>query len=476
MEDTTIPVIYDSKKIIPAPLISIEKEYVRNEAGKFKKVQFVVTAKGTIVAYKGSPDGDGNFWTLSGYPPDTDPVIAADVDKRLALLRNKMGALSNLFCNQNKLFEIQPYDGSAPITFVPRVRNISFTEGIWVDKVDYTITMETDRINFGTFTLCANEESTDEDVEETWQIEANDEKGRSYKVIHTVSADAKDEYDPAGTGTLLRAGWIVARDDKVVPNLGFDDTIKLASLAKTFDGTWVQYNHIKSENIDEANGKYSLTESWVIYDGGPYYEEYNVSTKTAADTGQNTVSIDGTITGYNTEDEPGLGDAYDNAEDGWTTIQALLITRAQSYSGVTLNANSLNKTVGKNPLTGVITYSYEYNDRPTSTVTGAIRDTVTINDQLPIEIYAKHVCVFRSIGPVIQDTLTRTESRRNLTIEVQMPAATQSFTPTEPDVTSIISTYTPSAGVLQGPYVDKNEKNWSPTNGTYTRNISWFWN
>lgn len=471
-----MPVIYDGKKIIPGPLFTIEKEYVRNEAGKFKKVQFVVTAKGTLVAYKGSPDGDGVFWTATGYPPDTSSLIAGDIDKRLALLRNKMGALQNLFCNQNRLFEIQPYDGSEPITFVPRIRNINFAEGIWVDRVDYTISMETDQINFGTFTLCANEMSSDEDVDETWQIEANDDKGRTYKITHSVSAEAKDEYDPSGTGTLLRKGWIVARDDKVVPNLGFDDTIKLSSLAKTFDGSWVQYNHVKNENIDESNGKYSLTETWVIYDGGPYLEEYNVSTRTTGDTGQSTVSIDGSINGYNTEDEPGLGDSYTNAEAAWTSVQALLITRAQAYSGITLNANSVNKTVGKNPLTGVITYNYEYNDKPTSTIPGAIRDTVNINDQLPVEIYAKHVCVYRGLGPVVQDTLTRTESRRNLTIEVQMPAATQVYTPSEPDVTSIISAYTPSAGVVEGPYLDKNEKNWSPTNGTFSRNLSWFWN
>jgi len=467
-------VIYDNKKIIPVQHISIEKEYLLTGAGKLKRPTFNITAKGTLVAFKGSPDGDGVFWTSSGYPPDTSLVIASNPDKRLALLRNKMGALQNLFCNQNRLFEIQPYDGSSPITFIPRIKNINFAEGIWVDKIEYTINMETDRVNFGTFILCANEEGLDNDVEETWQIEPSDEKVRTYKITHSVSSEAKDEYDPSGTGVLLRKGWIVARDDKVVPNLGFDNSIKLASLAKTFDGSWVQYNHVKNENIDETSGKYSLTESWVLFDGGPYIEEYTVSTKTSADTNQSTVSVDGTITGYNTQDEPGVGDKYVNAEAGWALIEGMLITRAQGYSGLTLNAVVINKTVGKNPLSGVITYNYEYSDKPTSTISGALKETITVNDQLPIEIYAKHVCVLRTIGPVIQDIFTKTENKRSLTIEIQMPAKTQSFTPTEPDVTSIISAYTPS-GAIQGPYVDKNDKVWSPTNGNYSRNISWFW-
>ncbi len=482
-----MPVLYNSKKLIPVQTIGIEKEYLRGESGKFRKVQYVVTVNGTLLAYKGSPDGDGNFWTNTGYPPDTPPLIANDSDKRLALLRNKIGALDDLFCQSGFLFEVQPFDGSLPIKFVPRIRNIAYQPGNqggidWHTKVSYTITMETDRIDFGTFTLCANEED-DNDFDENWSIEPTDERGRTYKVVHTLSAQAKDKYDNAGTGTLEKKGWIVARD-RVLPKLGFDlDTSSVPDGVPPPDHMTVtglssysyKYNYIKNENIDESGGKYSVTESWVLSDSADkYIEEYTVSTKTNAETQLVSVNVNGTITGFNTLTTPGIGDRYTNANAGWNTIQPLLITRAQTYSGVTLNATIVGQSVGKNVLSGTITYDYEYTNRPSTTISGAISENITVADQLPVEVIAKHVCVLRTIGPVLQDIFTVTESRRSLSIEVQMPAKTQSFTPSQPDVTSIITANTPTA-TYEGPYIDKNEFTWSEQSGRYTRNVSWIW-
>lgn len=471
--DTTIAVMYNGKKIIPVQTINIQKEYVRNETGALRKVQFQVSARGTLVAFKGSPDENGDFWTASGYPPDTDISLASDPDKRLAFLRNKMGALQNLFCEQGKLFEIQPYDGSAPIKFVPRVKDITFSEGVWFDRVDYVINMETDQIDFGTFILCTSEETT-EDVDETWTVEPSDDKARTYKMSHTVASFSKDEYDPSGTGTLVRKGWVVARDDKVTPRLGFDSAIRNGSLAKTDLDGFIPYNYIKNENIDISGGKYSITENWILYDGGPYLEEYTVTTKTAADTGQSNVSVDGNITGFSSSAEPGNGNRYANAEVGWATIQPLLITRAQSYSGLTLNATVVNNTIGKNPNNGVITYNYEYTNKPTVTISGALDETVTVTDQFPTAVIAKHICVLRVIGPALQDIGTVTESRRSISIEVQMPVKTTSYTPTKPDVTSLITPHIPVA-TYEGPYVDRNEEVWIEKTGRYTRLVSWFW-
>lgn len=480
-----MPVLYNSKKLIPVQSIGIDKEYVNGESGQFRKCQYVVTCNGTLVAYKGSPDGDGNFWTSSGYPPDTDPVIANESDHRLALLRNKMGALDDLFCEKGFFFEVQPFDGTASIRFIPRVRNISYSPGAagsadWHTKINYTITMETDKIDFGSFSLCANEEA-ENDFEETWTIEPSDERGRTYKVVHNLSAQAKDKYEDAGTGILEKKGWIVARD-RVLSKLGFDlnttGTGVPAPDHMTVDGLSSyssRYNYIKNENIDETNGRYNVTENWLLYDSADkYIEEYTVSTKTVAETQLVSVNINGTITGFNTLVTPGIGDRFANAETGWATIQSILITRAQLYSGVTLNANLVGRSVGKNVLGGTITYDFEYTNKPSSSISGAITENVVVTDQLPIEVIAKHVCVLRTVGPVLQDILTVTESRRSLSIDIQMPARTQSFTPTKPDVTSIILEHIPVA-TYQGPYVDRNEFTWDSYSGRYTRNISWIW-
>jgi hypothetical protein len=465
-------VMYNGKKLIPVQTVRIEKEFIRGESGKFRRVIYPVTITGTLLAYKGSPDGDGQFWTGSDYPPDTEQSIRDDIDKRLALLRNKKGAINSLFCEKGKLFEIQPYDGSLPIKFVPRVKNIVFNEGPWHTRVDYVITMETDRIDFGTFTLCSGEESNENDVEETWQIEPSDEKGRLYKIIHNVSAQAFDEYDPSGTGTLLRPGWEVARDDKVLPNLGFDEDIRDESLATDLTA-FIPYNYVKNESIDVTSGRYSINESWVLYDGGNYLEEYTVSTRTGLD-GISTVTIDGSVTGFSTQTEPGFGDKYTNAAAGWSTIQPLLITRAQTYSNLVLNGIVQNKNVGYNPTNGVITYNYEYTNAKTSDIPGAINELVTITDDLPVPVIAKHICVLRDIGPVLQEISTITESRRTLTIDIQMSGATVSFTPSKPNVDSIISDNVPNA-TYEGPYVEKNTETWTERNGKYSKVITWMW-
>jgi hypothetical protein len=482
-----MPVLYDSKRILPVSSIGIEKEYVRSESSAFRRVKYVVTANGSLVATKGSPLADGTWWTSSGEPPDISPSEIADFDNRLAILRNKKGALDALFATRGKLFEIQPFDGTSSVKFVPRVRNISYTQGSpqidWLEKIPFTIVMETDEIDFGTFVLSANEEQGADDCDETWNIEPNDDKSRTYKVVHSVSASANDEYDTAGTGNLLRKGWLVAKEDKVVPNLGFDIEVDetpsndvdvtSVSILGSLSG-YEKYNYVKTENIDETNGKYSVTETWILYDGGPYLEDYNISIVTSAQDGGTSVSIDGTITGYSTGTGLGIGDRFSNAETGWSTIQPLLITRAQTYSGATLNASFVDRTIGKNPNSGVITYNYKYTDQASTTISGALTETVTISDSLPTPVIAKHICPARTIGPVLQDVLTQTESRRTLNIEIQMPKKTQSFTPSEPDVTSIISEYTPTAE-YSGPYLDKNEKVWVRETGRYSRTISWLW-
>lgn len=490
-----MPVVYDSKRLLPVQSVNIDKQYTRGESGKFRKVNYVVTVQGTLVSTKGSPLTHGGWWGASGEPPDATIEEIADFTNRLAILRDKMGTLDKLFEVRGKLFEVIPHDATTSIRFIPRVTQITYQQGSpqidWLEKLPYTITMETDRIQFGGYQLGENEKPKKWDCDESWSIEPNDDRNRTYKVTHSLSASGIDEYDPAGTGTLLRKGWKVAKEDKVEPNLvemtgfviqtaGLEDetetTVDIRTVSKTgIDNTWERYNFVKTENIDEPAGRYSITETWILYDGAlPYLEEYTVSTRTSAEDGRVSVSVDGTITGFNTEDPPGEGDRFANAEVGWAIVEPLLITRAQTYSGQTLNAVGIGKTVGKNIFNGVITYNYEYSNKPTATVAGAISDNVTINDDLPNDVFAKHVCVLRSIGPVLQDIFTQTESRRNVTVEVQMPAATTTFTPSEPDVSAIIAMYTPTAD-YEGPYVDKHSKTWNPQSGRYTKVVSWSW-
>ena len=58
-------VMYNGKRLIPAPLVSINKEYQRSPDNTKIGTNFNLTVNGTLLAYKGSPDSSGTFWTSS---------------------------------------------------------------------------------------------------------------------------------------------------------------------------------------------------------------------------------------------------------------------------------------------------------------------------------------------------------------------------------------------------------------------------
>lgn len=452
-------VIYNSKKIIPAPFVSIQKKVERYEDGRRKRSVFSIVAEGTISLQKGSPDEDGDLWTTSGYPPDT--VTLTD-DNRLAIMREKQGALMNLFEQDGMWFEIQPYDGSAPIKFQPRVGEISFEKGDWYSICKYSIPMEADSIFYGDLEISG----VLSEVDESWSIEATDDKNRAYKITHQLAASRKNNYDV--DGSVDTYGWELAKID-VVEAMGYENNFN-----RTLSG-FTEYNHAYTESIDVSGGKYSISETWFVYDGGVYFEDYSASTKYQQQEGVSTVNIEGTITGLSTTSDS-FGDRYTNAQTGWTAVQALLLSRAQSISGLTLNANPMSYSIGKNPKTGVITYQYEYSTKAGTTISGALWEQFTLVNNFATPVIAQHVCIARSIGPVLQEIGTQTVKKRSLSIEVQMEPATGTppTYPSQPDVTSVISDNTPSS-VVQGPYVDRNEESWVKQTGRYTRNISWFW-
>lgn len=460
-------VLYNSKKITPAPQVSIQKRTERFEGGAKKRSFFSITVEGTISMEKGSPDENGDFWEVSGYPPDTATLTE---DNRLAILREKQGALTALFDEDGKWFEIQPWDGSEPIKFQPRVGEISFEKGIWFSVCKYTIPMEADVIFFGEREISG----VSSEVEENWNIESTDENQRAYKVTHQISATRKNKY--SDTGELESYGWELAKVD-VLAAMGYSEIFnRLQVIAPPGhpELDMNEYNHAYTESIDVTGGKYNVTETWFIYDGGVYFEDYNVSTKYSKQEGIYTVNIEGSVKGLSTQE--GFGDRWTNAQAGFTTVQSLLLSRAQDISGQTLNALPMNYSIGKNPKTGVITYSYEYSNRAGTSIDGALWEQFTLVNNFATPVIAQHICVARDIGPVLQEIGTQTVKRRSLSIEVQMPPATG--TPpvysSAPTVTGVISDNTPT-GVVQGPYIDKNEESFIKQTGKYTRNISWFW-
>jgi len=56
-----MPVLYDGKKIIPAPFVEIQKQLERKPDGRISRKYFTLALKGKLIAFMGSPDSTGAF-------------------------------------------------------------------------------------------------------------------------------------------------------------------------------------------------------------------------------------------------------------------------------------------------------------------------------------------------------------------------------------------------------------------------------
>lgn len=461
---------YDGNAIIPCPFVSIQKEIERSDSGKIRKMVFLVTLRGKLVAHMGSPRSDGSWHTSSGYPADE----TISQDERLASFRSKIGALKKLFEVENKWFEIQPYDGSAPIKFRPRVRGIDFAEGNWVEYVDYTIQLETDKIWYGDIECSGISSSL---VEESWQLEISDDSRKIYRLTHNVAAEGKTTYDIAGD--VDEEGWEIARD-LVIPNLGIDTAMFLApNNAIPIPVGYTARNYNRTQQINELEGRFSVNETWILT-VDDHQEEFNVNIRKGANDGLTTVSVDGTVTGYGPIDNT-LTPAqysefkYNKANTYYGTLIATnnsaLLTRAQNYSGVSLNPVPLQQSTGRNPISGVITYNIEFNNRAANVIANSLVEDVTITDDNPADIFARLVVLGRALGPILQPIGTVTESRRDISVNIQMPAWTYGASmPTPPDPTPLITPW-----VVVGAFKARDENSWNPRNGSYRKTISYTW-
>lgn len=471
-----MPVIYDSKKIIPGPFARISKEYQTLDDGKLVGSLYSIILTGTLIADRGSPSTDGTFWTTSGYP--SDETISQD--GKLAAILKKQEALRKLFAVQGKTLEIQSDDGSAPLKCNPRIKRIDFAEGgqgriSWVERCDYTITLEADAMYINGAVVGEDAFSTKvSKATEEWNIEIADDKNFSYRLTHSVSAIGKRFYDE--TGTLEKEAWEQARD-YVLNNIGLGIKTNRMVAPDVLDASTLQaFNYFRSQHVGELSGSFQVTETWLCYAPGsepPAIDEYNVSVRTSMD-GKASVSIDGTITGLmvsnNTTGEI-ISTKQTNAENKWNDyVKSQLYSRATSLSGYVLHTTPTNTSYAINPLAGTISYHAEYDNRASSVISGAVSEKISVSSNAASDVYASITVLGKIAGPVLQPIGAKTAKRKTVNIELLMGAKTQVYTPTEPNTDSIVLGLMP-AGIF---YTDSDVTNFD-TDGRYTRSVTFTW-
>jgi len=548
----------------PTPLVNIGTQILKNGAGEAFGVTYSITLTGTLLADQGTPYAIEHGGITALRHPSTDkyafhetapsaftgPYGAFDsvlshtglnrppkqqIEPNLAAtaLITKQRALRALFAQDGQRVEITDfnYDNPAVICY-PRLVDIQFSEGIWVDKCDFTITLEADTLlhgdkvdNEGTFIIPNNgetQENTTEtallgslsgafinDYSEDWSIEVDESTGESpdlpfsYRITHSLNATGKTHYTP---GEERLVAWEQARkfvtdrlSDDVTdyPNIMGQIGSGTINLVDSFGG----FSHVRNESIGQSAGTYTVTETWLLA-SGTAYENYSSSVSSDTSSAFVGVNIDGTIkglsqispSGHGSEDKPS---AFDNAMSKYIAVsnsgQFGLISdiykRANNLVAVELNSQPLSISVGTNDYLGEITYSTQFDNRPSNIISGVLTESISVNDTYPGDVFAIIPVLGRKTGPVLQYIGGRTEYTRDLSINLLMdytkipygsgrnPLLLKKPSVIEPSATQIgnlIKELSPqNEPGIRKYFVNPPSESWEPKTGSYSFNLTW---
>ncbi len=487
--------------IRPTPFVSINTQTLKNKEGNFG-VTYDITLTGTLLEDQGTPyalEADGTDELIPSFHPDLFPPVAGDrigpygtfdtvplsqrekpprqkVTKPAASILSKQRSLRGLFARDGQTVIITDIidDQAATVFCNPRVISINFTEGQYINKCEYTITLQADALYRGfaddpdsyidqealsvsgvnaygenvrlSDLLDAESTSFIDDFNESWNLEVDDAQGesasnpRSYRVSHTLSANGKAFYGI--DGEMVKPAWEQAKNfvqqrlspggnaveyPNILGQIG-SGTIDLAS---SYGG----YNHILTEEIDVGGGRYSVTENWLLASGS-HYEKYSMTTSTSTSDAFIKVNVDGSVKGLSKISPSGLGDpatastdgAYANAlakynqisNSGLFGLTSDIYRRANNLVSVQLNSQPNSISIGTNEFSGDISYSLSFDNRPTNIISGVLSESITINDTYPGDVFASIPVIGRQTGPVLQYLGGRTEYKRDISLSLVM--------------------------------------------------------
>lgn len=478
---------YGAYSFSPVPLLTINKQYQKNESQEIVGVVNQVTLNGFLVE-----------------------VDAGGID----LIDVSQDSLKSAFATDCQRFRIQ-CGANTLIDAYPRINSISFNEtsNNWVYTTAFTIDMEWDEEPPGSGEDSGLHPPFIESSNETWSIEFADEKSPfswtpngtadacpyQIRVTHQIGAKGKRHCGPGG---LDKEAWQQAQL-WVVPRLGFDDTKLAGSGTLNLDVTSLApFNHMRTNEVDVQGGIYDVTESWLVINpsgtgiAGNAVENFTINVQTGIETGRTTVGIEGSIQGLESRSygtNPGDFNIseykYTAASGYWATVKNRLYDRVREIGHVDatrpINITPISTSVGHNICDGVINYTYSYDDRKSTCISGALSEVITINDNNPTDVFAAITVLGNCQGPVLQDMGTQTVRTRELSIEIVVEPA--SVCPTsssnvttllasspKSDVDVVVDAFsTQLSGIWESVFITQDSESWDAFGGRYTRNVGW---
>ena len=165
-----------------------------------------------------------------------------------------------------------------------------------------------------------------------------------------------------------------------------------------------------------------------------------------------------------------------------------------------LNPIPISTSETYDPKKGTIGYSYEFNNK-LSAISGALTESITINDTGPTDVLAEVFVLGRELGPVLQNLGAKTATTRDVNIDLTvMPptgfngyfmsqeacplyksgsiynlvsAMVSGLRPFGPRDGSVFPGGTRSELSRGQVFVRRDDESWNPAEGRYSRSISW---
>ena len=503
---------------------------------------------------------DNNISHVSSRPP----TQLVPMDHHATALISKQRALRALFAQDGQRLEITDLSEDQPaVICFPRLTNIDFSEGPYVLRSDYTINLEADILfhrddaalnvdQEGTFIPHASGEFaslldtpaagiTEEDLvvemsgafiadfSEDWSIEVNEENGetyvdgngipqvlpRSYRISHSLNATGKKHYMMKENESVEKiSAWesarkfVTSRLNRNASVSGYPNIFgQIGSGTLNLMDIYGGFNCVRTENVSEAAGTFSVTENWFLA-SGTAFENYNINLSTSNSDPFINVNIDGNIKGLTTMSPSGelygglqpsgisgvkpytnaLKKYHDITNSGLFGISSDIYKRANNMVAVQLNSQPVSVSVGSNEFTGDLNYSLSFNNRPTNIISGVLTETLQVSDTYPGDVFAVVPVLGRATGPILQNIGGRTEYKRDVSLNLIMdytkipygsgrnplmlkkPSVVE---PTASQIADLLKEVSPNSepGVRKC-FVSAPSETWSPKDGAYSFNIS----
>lgn len=487
-------VLYDGKLLSPAPFLSIEKQFNKSADSTILGSVFDINLRGTLVSYKGSPNSSGTFTSGTILPSDES---FGDIDP-IGSLMTKAESIRGLFnkANEGKLLQISGCNGLL-LSCYPRINTVSLPEDSYVQAVPYQISLEADIVKGSLYP--SGEDLYSQFISqasEGWQLEDNEtaagpsgHQQHTYRLTHSISAVGKRHYE---SGTLDSPAWVQAQ--LYVQNLlGLDSERVRASGNINIPTGYGAFNHVRTENLDKLGGNYEVTETFLLAPSGcSAIEDFTITAQNSAEQPIISIGVEGTIQGLESIHYTGNAvvttTKFQNASGAFNGISGQLYTRALVYGetfGRTLNIIPLNYSIGKNPVQGLINYSYNYDSRPSNCFSGVISENISITNNNATDIYAKIIVLGRSRGELLQPINTTTAPSQSIQIDIVAPTTGICLTstgniellfnpPWKAQVQTVVDLFKIRlSGLPASVYTDTDTENYSPRLGQFSRSVSW---